>query len=501
MKENPKILIFVVAYEAQTTLEKVLDRVPEEVFQYDTEVLVIDDSSKDKTFEVGVRYSDGRKNYPITILHNEENQGYGGNQKLGYSYAIKNNFDIVVLLHGDGQYAPECIPTLIAPLLNDAADAVFGSRMQIKGEARKGGMPFYKFIGNKILTKIQNFLLKTRFSEFHSGFRVYRVAALSKIPFQYNANDFHFDTEIIIQLVMGNFRITELPIPTYYGDEICRVNGIRYAKNVVVTTLLSRLHQINLFYDRKFDLCMDTNTIYGLKLGYKSSHTLALDEVTPGSRVLDVGCGPGHFTGELRKKGCVSTGMDRYEPADRGLFKDFYLWDEARDVFNHDISSYNFVLLLDVVEHFKRPEAFLDSLRRCAWTNRPKLIVTTGNVAFFIVRLQLLMGRFNYGQRGILDLTHSRLYTFKTLHKLFVQCGYKIEKTRGIPAPFPKAIGLNWFSKALLHLNDFLIHVSKGLFSYQIFMVATPTPTVDAMLTNAISASRLKAGKILDEAK
>ena len=111
------------------------------------------------------------------------------------------------------------------------------------------------------------------------------------------------------------------------------------------------------------------------------------------------------------------------------------------------------------------------------------------------------MGRFNYGQRGILDLTHSRLYTFKTLHKLFVQCGYKIEKTRGIPAPFPKAIGLNWFSKALLHLNDFLIHVSKGLFSYQIFMVATPTPTVDAMLTNAISASRLKAGKILDEAK
>ena len=92
------------------------------------------------------------------------------------------------------------------------------------------------------------------------------------------------------------------------------------------------------------------------------------------------------------------------------------------------------------------------------------------------------MGRFNYGQRGILDLTHSRLYTFKTLQKLFVQCGYKIEKICGIPAPFPKAIGLNWFSKALLLLNNFLIHVSKGLFSYQIFMVATPVPTVEAIL-------------------
>ncbi|HJW86786.1 MAG TPA: hypothetical protein VJ440_09155, partial [Candidatus Brocadiaceae bacterium] len=166
-----------------------------------------------------------------------------------------------------------------------------------------------------------------------------------------------------------------------------------------------------------------------------------------------------------------------------------------------DISSYDFVLLLDVVEHFKKPETFLDSLRRCAGTNHPKLIVTTGNVAFFIIRLQLLMGRFNYGQRGILDLTHSRLYTFKTLQKLFAQCGYKIEKIRGIPAPFPKAIGLNWFSKALLYLNDFLIHISKCLFSYQIFMVATPVPTVEAMLVNAISASRVKAREILNEVK
>lgn len=499
MKESPRILIFVVAYEAQTTLEKVLDRVPEEIFQYNTEVLVIDDSSKDKTFEVGIKYSHGKKSYPITILHNEENQGYGGNQKLGYSYAIKNKFDVVVLLHGDGQYAPECIPTLIAPLLNNTADAVFGSRMQIKGAARKGGMPLYKFIGNKILTKVQNCLLKTHFSEFHSGFRVYRVSTLSKIPFQYNSNGFHFDTEIILQLVMGNFRITELPIPTFYGDEICRVNGIQYAINVVVVTLWSRFHRMNFLYDRKFDLHGNTNHVYDLKLGYKSSHTLALNEVSPGSNVLDIGCGPGHFAKELYGKGCVVTGVDMYEPADKGCFKDFSSWDEARDIFTHDVSSYDFVLLLDVVEHFKRPEAFLDSLRGCAGTKRPKLIVTTGNVAFFIVRLQLLMGCFNYGQRGILDITHSRLYTLKTLQKLFVQCGYKIEKIRGIPAPFPKAIGLNWFSKALLHLNDVLILISKGLFAYQLFMVVTPIPTVEAILSNSISTSRLKMLKILNE--
>ncbi|MDQ1271951.1 MAG: hypothetical protein QG591_581 [Planctomycetota bacterium] len=501
MKEKPRILIFVVAYEAQTTLEKVLHRIPEEIFHYDTEILVIDDSSKDKTFEVGVKYSESKNKYPVTILCNEENQGYGGNQKLGYSYAIKNNFDIVVLLHGDGQYAPECIPTLIEPLLDNSADAVFGSRMLTKGAARRGGMPLYKFVGNKILTTIQNILLKTNFSEFHSGYRVYRVAALSQIPFQYNSNNFHFDTEIIIQLLAANFTMKEVPIPTYYGDEICRVDGIKYAKNVIMTTLLSRFHTVNLLYDRKFDLHKNANLFYDLKLGYTSSHTLAVDEIKQGSRVLDIGCGPGNFARELRKKNCVLTGIDMYEPKDKEVFENFYLWDEAKDIFVQDLSSYDVVLLLDVIEHFKRPEAFLDSLRRCVRARHPKLIVTTGNVAFFIVRLQLLMGRFNYGQRGILDITHSRLYTFKTLQKLFMQCGYKIEKMRGIPAPFPKAIGLNVFSKILLSINDFLIHVSKGLFSYQIFMVAAPTPTVEAILANSINTSRLKAREILDEVK
>lgn len=501
MKEKPRILIFVVAYEAQATLEKVLNRIPEDVFHYDTEILVIDDSSQDKTFEVGVKYSESKNKYPITILYNEENQGYGGNQKLGYSYAIKNNFDIVVLLHGDGQYAPECIPMLMEPLLQGDADAVFGSRMLTKGAPRKGGMPLYKFIGNKILTKIQNFLLKTKLSEFHSGFRLYSVAALSGIPFQYNSNNFHFDTEIIIQLVMGNFKITELPIPTYYGDEICRVNGIKYAKNVITTTLLSRFHQMNLLYDRKFDLHTNTNLFYDLKLGYKSSHTLAIHEIKQGSRGLDIGCGPGNFARELHKRSCVVTGIDMYEPEDRKVFKKFYLWDETKDTFNHDISPYDFVLLLDVIEHFKKPEIFLDSLRRCAKAKHPKLIVTTGNVAFFIVRIQLLMGCFNYGQRGILDITHSRLYTCKTLRKLFEQCGFNIEKVQGIPAPFPKAVGLNLFAKILLSINDFLIHVSKGLFSYQIFMVATPTPTVEAILANSINTSILKAQEILNEVK
>ena len=187
------------------------------------------------------------------MLFNPVNLGYGGNQKIGFFYAIKNEFDYVALVHGDGQYAPECLPELVGPLASGEADAVFGSRMMTRGSARKGGMPLYKFVGNKILTAFQNSLLRSGLSEFHSGYRLYTVDALRRIPFQLNTNDFHFDTEIIIQLIVGGWRIKELPIPTYYGDEICHVDGLKYAKDVLIATLKARAQELSIFYDRKFD--------------------------------------------------------------------------------------------------------------------------------------------------------------------------------------------------------------------------------------------------------
>jgi glycosyltransferase involved in cell wall biosynthesis len=493
-----RVLIFVVAYEAESTLEKVLERVPNSVFDHDTEVLVIDDSSKDQTFEVGLHSSQARQ-HRITVLYNRENQGYGGNQKLGYQYAIRHGFDAVVLLHGDGQYPPECIPSLLAPLLDGSADAVFGSRMLVPGAARKGGMPLYKFVGNKILTFTQNRLLGSRLSEFHSGFRAYSVSALARIPFQYNADVFHFDTEIIIQLMLAGCRIAEVPIPTYYGDEICRVNGLKYATDVVRTTCASRLHQLNIFYDRKFDIPGQTNTYYDLKLGYSSSHTMALEAIPPGARVLDIGCGPGFFDEQLAKKGCHVTGVDQFPPARPQAFEKFLLWNENGPFPDVDLRRYDCVLLLDILEHLKQPEAFLDHLRDAVQTikRRPRFIVTSGNVVFAIVRLQALIGSFNYGKRGILDLTHTRLYTFASLKKLFEQCSFKVERVAGIPAPLPKALGLNRVSRALLRLNELLIRFSKGLFAYQIFLVATPTPSVDALLNESIESGRAKAEALM----
>ena len=137
-----RLLIFVVAYNAETTIQKVLSRIPASLHSQDVEVLIIDDSSKDGTFAAGLRYQQRHSAFKITVLRTPENQGYGGNQKLGYRYAIDNGFDIVALIHGDGQYAPEKLPALLRPLIRNEADAVLGSRMIDKRAARRGGMPF-----------------------------------------------------------------------------------------------------------------------------------------------------------------------------------------------------------------------------------------------------------------------------------------------------------------------------------------------------------------------
>jgi SAM-dependent methyltransferase len=365
--------------------------------------------------------------------------------------------------------------------------------MMVPGAARRGGMPLYKFVGNKILSWFQNRMLGTRLSEFHSGYRAYRVSALRKIPFEFNANGFHFDTEIIIQLLLGNFRVVEVPIPTYYGDEICRVNGMRYAKDVALATLGSRLHRLNVLYDRRFDLDGGGNLRYGLKLGYESSHTRALEAIPAGAKVLDIGCGPGDFAREMTRKGCVVDGVDQCAASDASAFRRFWQWREP-DPFRVDLTGYDCVLLLDVIEHLTEPERFLDELRAAAnsLTVRPQLIVTTGNVAFCVVRLQMLLGNFNYGRRGILDMTHTRLYTFKTLAHLFQQCGYRVERLEGVAAPIPLALGNTRFARALVKLNAALIRLSRGLFAYQVFLVATPLPTVDALLDDSIEASASK---------
>ncbi len=491
MDQKLKILIFIVAYNAERTINNVLMRIPSDLFgEYETEVLIIDDKSSDDTvlrcFEA---IKSGQIKFKIHVLVNPENQGYGGNQKIGYQFAIEHEFDCVALLHGDGQYDPECLRDLIVPVLNEEAEAVFGSRMLTPFGALKGGMPIYKFAGNKILTFFQNIMLKTSLSEFHSGYRVYSVKALKQIPFHLNTSDFHFDTEIIIQLLLFGFRIVERPIPTYYGDEISHVNGLRYALDVVITTIKARVQYLGLFYERKFDIFDQHNCSgqYETKMDIDSPSRRTLKRIHHGSKVLEFGCGSGALLKELSKKSCSVCGVDRFSPneEDKATFP-FYQCDLNYEELPIEPGDYNYILMHDVLEHLANPETFLEKIYfSCHFSPDSRIIASTGNIAFFPIRVMLLFGQFNYGKRGILDMTHTRLFTFKTFKRLFEQAGFDVIHMEGIPAPVNLALGDNHISSWIAVVNRSLIYLSRSLFSYQIYLVAKPKRSLTLLMKEA----------------
>ena len=490
---KPRLLIFIVAYYAQSTLADVLARIPLALSELvEVAILVIDDGSTDQTFEIGEAIAaKGDIPFPIQVLFNPQNQGYGKNQQIGYEYAITHQFDFVALLHGDGQYAPECLPALIAPLLAGEADAVFGTRMQNGAQALRGGMPLYKFVGNKILTWLENNLLGCNLSEFHSGYRIYATSALKKIPFGLNTADFHFDTEIIIQLLFAKQRIVELPIPTYYGDEICRVNGMLYAGNVLLAVIKARLQSLGIFYAPNFDCQYEDHEQYQLKLDYQSPHSEVLKCIPKGSKVLDLGCAGG-YVGELLKKekGCYVVGVDFFPLSSHITLDEFYQCDLNGSLPEISWADFDYVLLLDIIEHLHHPENFLQALYQKLQLNQAvQILASTGNVAFVITRCMLFLGYFNYGKRGILDLTHTRLFTRASFLRLFLHAGFKVDQIKGIVAPFPLAFGKNGLSKLCLKMNAMAIRLSQGLFSYQLFLHARNTPAVPYLLDQALLAS------------
>ena len=489
----PRLLVLIVAYEAEATIAKVLARIPPDLAALcRVEILIIDDASTDRTFSSALAARDAATSgFPLRVLVNGRNQGYGGNQKIGYQYALQHRFDFVALIHGDGQYAPELLAQLMQPLLEGSADAVMGSRMLTRGGARRGGMPLYKFIGNRVLTILQNALLRSRLSEFHSGYRLYSTAALRRIPFDLNSNGFHFDTEIIVQLLRAGQRIRELPIPTFYGDEVSRVNGIAYAWQVIMISLRARVQEYGLFYDRKFD-CRPEDEGEPLRLAYVSPHSIALERIAPDSRVLIIGKALG-LAAELNRRGCSVSGIAAAPPAAAGLTQ-FYRHDIESGPLPVAFEDFDVVLLLDVIEHLRSPELFIDRLRHaCRFAPETILLVSSANIGFFMTRVMLFLGQFNYSKRGILDLSHTRLFTFATLARLFQQGGFEVGARRGVPAPFPAALGEGLPAQFLLAVNRLLLRPLRSLFAYQIFLEMKPRLSLDHLLRLAEKESLARA--------
>ncbi len=486
-----RTLVFVVLYEGESLITSVLDRLPAECWDAAAyHVLIIDDSSSDRSAAVASRWLRDHGAANATVLRNPVNQGYGGNQKLGYRYALDHGFDLVVLLHGDGQYAPELVPRFVEVFRETGASVILGSRLHSLRSAAHGGMPFYKIVGNRLLTRFQNLVTGKALSEYHTGYRAYSREFLQRVPFEINTNAFHFDTEILLQAFRVGAKIVEFPIPTHYGEEISRVPGLRYAKDVVAATLRFRMHQMGMMCSLRYrDLSADR---YPDKTWVPySSHQRALHRVAAwqAREVLDLGCGPGHVARECERAGAQVTGVDLVPPP-AGAMSRFVEHDLDQGPLPVDLAAFDAVLLLDVLEHLSDPERFLLDLRTSGRaTGRgggPRMILTTPNVAFVAVRLNLLLGRFNYAERGILDVTHRRLFTRASLLQVLEECGYDVESFEGVGAPFA-AVLRGRLGRALGWWADGLAAMWSGLFAFQFLVVCRARPSLDQLLAEGES--------------
>ncbi|HPK71336.1 MAG TPA: methyltransferase domain-containing protein [Vicinamibacterales bacterium] len=470
---RPSLLLVLADCQGEPSVRQALAEVPAEVFaRRDVEALAFFGDRE------GAARDEGRGSKPppappcpLTVLPGSAVRGYGGARKAGFALALERGFDAVALLNGPAPESPAWLPGLLTPLDSGRAQAVFASRARSAGNTRPG-----------LFTRIHNRLIGARVLDYRSVCRVYAASALGRIPFRLNSDGPAFDTEVLIQLLSAGLRVEDVPVAARSGRMGSReAGGIRYAWDVLRTGLRARAQHWSLFYDRKFD-CIpssESNAHYKPRLGFESAHTLALARVPPGARVLDIGCAGGYLGQALRARGCRVTGIDRL-PLDPGCELDaFSTCDFNERPFPADLAGIDIAVMLDVIEHLASPEAFVDDFI-AASARHPgvTLIASTGNVAFAPIRLMLLAGQFNYGKRGILDLTHTRLFTFGTFRRLFEQAGFEVLELRGVPAPFPLALGPGRLARALLGINKTLIRISRSLFAFQILAVVRPRAAV-----------------------
>ncbi len=226
-----KFMIFVPAYYAETTIESVIKRIPDDVYQETAEILIQDDASQDNTFLISQQIASAYDK--VVAVKNEKNLGYGGTLKKAYRYAIEKGYDAVVMVHGDGQLPPEYVFDMLAPIRNKQADIVLGSR--ILGDPLGGGMPVFRFAANKFLTSLMNNNLKQHLTDYHTGYVAVTMQAMQAIDFNSCEDGHEITPELLIKAIRAGIKVVEVPVPTSYGEgsrSIALKNSMKYGINI-----------------------------------------------------------------------------------------------------------------------------------------------------------------------------------------------------------------------------------------------------------------------------
>jgi 2-polyprenyl-3-methyl-5-hydroxy-6-metoxy-1,4-benzoquinol methylase len=448
------------------SVHKTLERIPAAVDEWLDEVVVMLDRPSRGEAPAAGQFA-GRQ-LDLRFHQPPRESPYGAARKAAFEYAHLRGFDHAIVMRGDTTHPPEKLPELILAALERPGEVVLATR-----PGHRAGFAQAVHAASRFA---QNHILGLRLEDYAASFRLYPTEALRRIPFQLNADESAFDSEILLQLRALGVPIHEAPLQAGHAGDGSGNDGLAHALRSVACAISYRLHQVHATRDGRF--MVDHDVHYTLKLSETSSHMQIVAAIRPDSRVLDLGCSQGLLARPLIEKNVQVTGVD--------VGPDERLARELTDYFQRDLEDpldlpcgrdFDYVVCADVIEHLSNRRRLLQSCRRYL-KPEGRLVISTPNIALWFYRLSLAVGRFEYGPRGVLDETHVHLYTGSTFRREVEKAGFDVVRQRVTALPFEvvfESTGRSRLVRGLAATYHLLARIWPSLFAYQYVLEAEIT--------------------------
>ena len=476
--DAPRIALFVFEARDPAQVRAVLEAVPAQLFSRLCEVVVME--ARPGSGPPPPRLPQALDAKCDLFVHRTPRAlGYGAVRKAALEYALRRGFDEALFLRAD-VHPPERLADLLGVSSDAGRELVLGARAIDRRHPPPGAGGLLRSMAHRLTTGFQNRLLGLHLHDYHSSLRRIPVDAMRRIPFQLDSDDRAFDMQLVIQCRALGLPIREVEVPPQWREYASQRAGLEGILRGVVTALDYRGHQLHL--SRRGRYLVDHGVHYTLKQSRSGSHMQIVERIAPGSRVLDLGCSQGLLARPLREKRVRVTGVDA-GPGEN-------LADELDDYFQRDLEEplelptgrvYDYVVSSDVIEHLRKRVELLRSARRFLKPGG-RLIVSTPNIAIWFYRLSLLLGRFEYGPRGILDETHVHLFTRATFRREVERAGFTIIHEMQTALPFEvvfESTGRSRLVRGLAAAYHALARAWPALFAYQFILEAEITTLDD----------------------
>lgn len=472
-----RVVLFLFDCETWSRVHEVVEGLPGPLDDWLDEIVVMADSGLARSPSPAPRPL-GLVKVDLLVHRSPRPRGPGAARKAAFEYALRRDFDLAVLFRA-GIHPPEAVPGLLRPLLDDPEGLALGSRLVPKGALRLKGMGSGRLLVHRAAAFLLNRILRLRLQDYQSTLRALPGRVLRSLPFQLDADDGTFDMQALVQCRALGVRFHEVPAAPAWSEFAARSTGLRELLRAIGQALDYRLHQLHVVRRGRF--LVEADIRYQLKRSPTGSHAQIVDALRPGSRVLDLGCSQGLLARPLRSKDVLLTGVDSRPP--QGLAA------ELHEYFQRDLEQplqlptgrgFDYVVCSDVIEHLRQREQLLRSVRRFLKEDG-RLIISTPNVALWFYRLSLLLGRFEYGPRGVLDRTHVHLFTRATFRREVERAGFHVLRERVTALPFEvvfESTGRSRLVAAIARGYWWLARAWPELFAYQ-FILESEITTLD----------------------